>query len=660
MSGSIEERLLQAIQSDDIKSFNKLMKEAQCGRYRLGRFPVLSLMYLYSSRRIISAYEDKFIRILAWKELREPAEVARLFSKKAGKCLRLYLSETVSPLEMLLILDRTKKIKALFPSVKPPEAVRLRLQAIYSVKYSLDINYSDGGIVIPRRPLSYGQKRGIIAACLGAAAAVAIAIATPITVVALSPKLAEGEVTRLSQIDFGSQNTYTLVKNIAIPKSYSAKAINCNIIGGGNKLVLKKGASLGVLNGKMSDVVFQTTGSPIFTALTGNAVLSDVTVNVNASAKVKTDSAFIAIENYGVLDGVTLNVSGTLSAVADKNSAADELIFGGMVVSNSYSYTPLLQTVDGIIQNCTVNYTNFKIKGELAANASFGGIVGVNSGVVRDCEVTGSVSADVFDLAGVCYVNNYLISGAVNNADLSQTAQTAEWYPIVGGIAIESSYTVENCINSGDISVYGQGTAICGGIVARTYSQINYCLSSGNISITAPDVYVGGIFGRSEVKTANMSILRGSAYRCISSGNISVAVRTEEPSCIGGIGGLIQERKVNIIDNSGNVIEEQYYGGSVTDCIFMGSFGESYNYTGNIIGVCGAEVYELNSYASDGIERANFEGNYYLENGQSSFGAVVTFEEEFLQVNGKGATAATENEILQTEAYNEILEKLGK
>ena len=67
MAQSIEEFLLEAIEKDDVKAFAALMEQTQCGGYRLGRFPVLSVLYLYKSRKIISAFEEKFIKITAWE-----------------------------------------------------------------------------------------------------------------------------------------------------------------------------------------------------------------------------------------------------------------------------------------------------------------------------------------------------------------------------------------------------------------------------------------------------------------------------------------------------------------------------------------------------------------------------------------------------------------
>ena len=135
MAQSIEDNLLQGIKKDDIKEFDALMEKAQCGAYRLGRFPVLSLLYLYKSRKILSAYEEMFLKTTNSVTLSEPAEISRKFSAKAGKCLRLYLNEVVSPLEMLLILDRTKHLKKVYPMTNLSSAVKQRLKSIHYIRY---------------------------------------------------------------------------------------------------------------------------------------------------------------------------------------------------------------------------------------------------------------------------------------------------------------------------------------------------------------------------------------------------------------------------------------------------------------------------------------------------------------------------------------------
>ena len=150
----MEESLLQAIKKDDIKAFNALMEKNSNGAYRLGRFPVLSLLYLYKSRKILSSYEAELLKISNYEELREPVEISKKFAAKAGKCLRLYWGEVVSPQEMLLILDKTKRLKRIFPLAKPSEQVKRRLQQIYSIKYSLGVRFEGDEIIIEKRPMS--------------------------------------------------------------------------------------------------------------------------------------------------------------------------------------------------------------------------------------------------------------------------------------------------------------------------------------------------------------------------------------------------------------------------------------------------------------------------------------------------------------------------
>ena len=237
MAQLIEESLLTAIKKDDIKAFDALMEKAWCGLYRLGRFPVLSLMYLYNSRQLIAAYEEKFIKIPAYEELREPVEISNKFKDGAGKCLRLYLNEVVTPLEMLLILDDIKRLRRIYPLTKPSAAVKARLKSIYSIRYSLGVEFVGDNIVLDKRPLSARAKRNIALICACSVLAVSVTVGVPVTVSALN-------------VDFASQNEYTLKRDLVISKP--VESFNCKIDGNGHKIVLKKGATLGECNGTLS------------------------------------------------------------------------------------------------------------------------------------------------------------------------------------------------------------------------------------------------------------------------------------------------------------------------------------------------------------------------------------------------------------------------
>ncbi|MDE6372090.1 MAG: hypothetical protein K2L61_00950, partial [Clostridia bacterium] len=523
--------------------------------------------------------------------------------------------------------------------------------------------------------------------------ALTIVIGVPVTTVSLIPKPIEGEVTKLSHIDFSSQKEYTLKCDIVIPQDYVVDKFNCTLIGGGYKLIFGKGATLGELNGKLSDLTIESRGDTIFKSVSQSAVINNVTVNVNADIATTEAKAFVALSNYGVIENVTVNVSGKLSALAASSQVTEELTFGGIVLNNIYNkYDSSTQTFfDGIIRNCVVNYSQFSLVGEASANAVFGGIAGFNNGCLQGCKVTGEIIADTFDVVGICVVNNVLLSDNANQADISQTSADTGWNPIVSGIVLRNNNTLENCQNTGKISAVsdsdqtdaqddnkltvsaagiaylnngalekcknsapitavGKGDAYVGGIAAHSYSGIYNCLSSGDITVKAQTLYVGGIIGSSEVVSNGFYVYFGRVESCISNCKIDAVAIGDKPSYVGGIAGYVREEGFNVGNST------QYFGGCVINSYFVGELATEVSYFGNIVGVCGATVYEKNSYTStSGVEYYNFDGNYYLDNSLKAFGATVIDDDNFAQVEDKGAMSATMEYIQNSEIYKSIL-----
>lgn len=755
MEQSIEESLLQAIKNDDEKSFGALMDRTQCGSYRLGRFPTLSLMYLYKSRKLLAVYEKKFLTISEYKILREPMEVAGKFSAEAGKCLRLYFNEVVSPVEMLLILDRTNYLKRVFPQTNPSSMIKGRLKSIYYIKYSLRVQFEGDNIIIERRPLTYREKKRIASICVCLILVVTLIIGAPICVVTLTPKPIEGEAFKLKHIDFASQNEYVLKKDIVVPKNYSVEKVKCVIIGEGHKLIFRKGATLGELSGKISDLTIESVGDTLFTSISASGKLENVTVNVNADVEASQSGAFVTAVNYGTIENVALNVKGKLKAISPSEGIS-ELTFGSVAQNNGARYDSESQTVQsGIISKCKVNYSNFSLVGEAGANAQFGGVAGVNSAYLQECSTSGEITADTFDVAGVCALNNGRLYGNVNEASLSQTSADTGWNPIVSGIVLTNAYAVEKCenkgkissvsncgefeiqpeyehivsasgiaylnrsssarspyiinsanlgdveskaerrsayasgvclsssgsiencknagavsaeagegmdayvggiaaiassviyksVNEGAVSARGGASAYAGGIAAQTVTLISNCISSSDISVAAKMVYAGGILGYSEVAAYGSRIYFGVADCCISKNKISVARVEGVAAYVGGVVGCVREEEFG----------ETYYGGCVTNCYFIGESASDVSYFGNIVGVCGANIYQSNSYSSsDGTVYSNFEGNRYLQNSRSAFGAAQTGEDNFAAVSDKGAVASTLEDIVNSQAYKSI------
>ncbi len=612
---SIEEGLLYAIKNDSVKAFRALPEKAQSGAHRLGRFPVLSLMYLYKADKLLSVYEDKFLKVTGYEPLREPMEISKKFSSKAGKCLRLYLSETVTPAEMLLIIDKTRHLKSVYPSLRPSNAVKARLKSIYYIKYSLSVKFEGDAIIIDRRPLSYREKKKIVTVCLCAFLALIIVVGVPVTTVSLIPKPVEGEVSLLKQIDFESTKVYTLKKDLVIPEDYSVEKVNCTIVGDGHKLIFGKGASLGELNGKVSGVTVESDGGAIFTSVSPNSSIKDVTVNVNADLTSDEGTGFVAINNYGTIENVTVNVTGKLTARDDEAETTSDLYFGGVVWNNNNKYNSTNQTIySGKIKNCTVNYSDFELSGELGANASFGGVAGTNNGYLQACSVTGEIAADTFDIAGICSLNNGSISDCISEAEISQTSADTNWNPIVCGIVITNAYSVENCQNKGDLSSVSacgkfdvqdgyESIASASGIAylnrgSSTSPKIKNCSNSGTVKSSAEyrDSYATGVClssngtvedckntGKIEAVAANGCGAYASGIVAIAYGNVYTAVNEGGIYATGGgvayAGGIVSRLCAQITEclSKGEVTAtaETVYAGGI--CAY-GEIGISYNF----------------------------------------------------------------------------------
>ncbi len=664
MEGSIGEKLLSAIKKDDVKTFGQMTEEIHAGNYRLGRFPVLSLVYLYGARRIAAAYETRFLKISSWEPLDEPAETSALFAAKAGKCLRLYLNEIVSPVEMLLILDKTRRVKKVFPIAKPSEAIKRRLKSIYNIKYALNMTFAGQSVHMDRRPLNRRERQKFCMAIIGCVLVLAILIAAPVTAATLLPNRAKGEIAKLKHIDFASQRTYTVVKDIVIPDDFYVDSVKCSFKGGGGKLIFGKNATLGFFYGKLTDIEIETAGSPIFQACTNLAELNNVVVNVNSDIEIADDSAFVALANYGTMKNVTLNASGSVTAREKTDENSSGVVFGGIVANNTYVKDNYGDTIYGTLTDCRANYSDLRLSGALEANSSFGGVAGINNGIIDGCTVSGDVIADTFDLAGVCYGNGYIIKNSLNEANLSQTSLDNAWSPVVGGVVIENAGQIEYCKNSGDLSAKGVSTVICGGVVARTYRFCNYCVFDGSISVEASEGYVGGIFGRSEavIPSSGLYVYIGITDHCLSLGSIKADLTSDGAErCVGGIGGKVEDTKVTYStpnDDEDAIVE--YWGGSATNCIFAGTLNGKFEPFGNIVGVVGANVYEKNSYTSQigvgqTVENPYFDGNLYVSNGSAAFGAAVNDLKELSTVADKGASALSAAELKISALYNEIL-----
>lgn len=647
------EKLFQAIKNDNVKEFKDCMVTNYCGSLRLGRFPVLSVMYLYNSRRLLRGYEKKFLKHNSWQDVGEPSEIAAKFRGVAGKCLRLYLTETVSPLEMLLLLDRNTKLKQVFKDARITAPVKQRLKDIYYIRWALNADFVRGKIVLERRPLTRREKWTWVFRATCVVLCLALFASTPFVVNAFAPFITDEfgvlHVSRFGQIDLASNKVYALDKDVAIPEDFYAEELNCQLKGNGHVLTANGNAAFGSfngsisgltietngtlfgnINGTLSDVVFNTDGSPIADDIKEGAKLDGVTVNAVVDREISEATGFVANKNHGMIQNVVVNVSGSLSAIASEQTGGDageeqteaEPFNCGGIVAHNYMLSDRERHYENVT-NCTVNYDNFTLVGQLKADASFGGVVGTNEGIVSSCKTSGVITANTFDVAGICADNKFWIETSENDVDLHQSSNVEGWNPLASGIVLRNYYVVDQSVNRGDIvsvstishsSSVGSPSAYATGIVYENIGgQVRYCENYGAISATATAIdadasgicsfsngYVVYCVNNGEVSAKGESFVQvagivglsyGLVYYCANNGKISSKSGSDTY-----VGGIVASTCVDIlgcVSNGAIEVEGRYsFVGGVLGCaiIFIDAHGPHGGVVLNSVATCDITV----------------------------------------------------------------------
>lgn len=174
----------------------------------------------------------------------------------------------------------------------------------------------------------------------------------------------------------------------------------------------------------------------------------------------------------------------------------------------------------GIIKNLTMVDSN--IYGNSVQNPVIGNISSTNSGKIKNCNSSGSITG---------IGNTWVIAGGIT------------------GI-LESNGIIENCSNSTNVNSKNigieSGDAVCGGIVGQSSSGSQYikgCVNKGKLEVSCNnfDMHIGGIIGYS----------RNEIIDCYNLSNIEVT--TNNIIHCGGITGYNDQNKISNCYNKGNL-----------------------------------------------------------------------------------------------------------
>ena len=272
-----------------------------------------------------------------------------------------------------------------------------------------------------------------------------------------------------------------------------------------------------------------------------------------------------------------------VEGIIDCSERQLDLPIGGIVGKNN----------GGTISNCT---SSVDITASVDSNV--GGIVGSSDsgGTIVDCHntgsinVTGSVDSNVGGIVGLAGNPNGRVTVTVENCENTGKV-TVGGKGLIGGIVgrANGGSTVSNCRNSGDISANKEGNSITGGIVGENYGAIFRCYNTGAVTgAVTGDGATGGIAGR------NVSDSNGPSRveNCCNTGDVTGAV-----SGSGDVGGIVGYNNNHPYSGNVSTVKNCYNTGAVIS-------GNSSN-VGGVVGRIEtgdvSDCYYLNTSAAEDI-----------------------------------------------------------
>lgn len=588
--------IFQAIKNDDLVLFSSLIQGKE--NFSFGRFPLLSLCYLYKAKKIVKKYKDVLLEVQKTENyyiVAEKFEIYKKFKEKAGRCLRLYVdNDLVSPIEMLAILHQDTKVKKEFKNYQfyqQNEKILQKLEQIYKIN-SQSLKLNDEKIAISRRKMSKYQKK-IFKRSFAFSLASIVFLFSFFCVFnfAIGWGTENNPFKIYSQSQFFSafekDGNYILQSDMIIDKNFSISKFSGNIDGNGHTIFVdfvQKENLIQVNDGKLKNfkMVFKQEQFENFISL-----------------------SFFVGENNGLIDNVVIECA---NLSLNLNNSDEDSCFG--VFSNINN---------GTISNCSLKM-NGQISASLNSDVAVSGFVGVNNGNVQNCKFEeGNLSANEVDLAGIVCKNTEIgnVLGCKNYEILSQTSEIDGWSPNVAGIVLLNYGSIKNSINYGNLSVVSNnsqeeasGKVFVGGIVSQNFGALEKCLNKSDLKAHSQNliVYCGGVTAYSYSSTEEENSFTSQIENCGENGKIDAKSENGKVFC-GGFSGFLY--------------------GSISNCFslcnFTNDFEQDKNCAGTFIGSCYLQLETLNSGELFFVAS----NNYVLMKGNASYqvGAMIIANE---------------------------------
>lgn len=512
--------LFEYVKTDNLASFCALIKTDADLQISFGRFPLLTVCYLYNSKKIIKKFFKKLAKIQNFETMPEPFEIYLKFKSVAKKSLRLYAGQQnlVMPIEMLAMQNNDALVKKYYKIMQKTPKTNGFLRKIYEFNEQ-NIKIENDKIKISHKKISKKTKIWLVAShsalfTLGAIIAcvlILISNAYGLGTYHSPKKIADVQ----SFANLAGRNCYaTLLDDIEIDDDCLLKNFNGTIWGNNKTITINSYNDflIDTLNGKIQDV------NIVFNCEIDKTATSDLGLFV------KTNNGEISNVNIIVNSDIKITLTGISSG------------FSGLAINNNK-----------YIHDCSIKFVA-ELNSE-STNDNFASLIAINNnGIISACEISegSSIKATNIDAAGVA-CQNYAsaeISTCKNNANILQDTSFDTWSPNVAGIAMTNMGTITNCINNGNLTVNSSSTTksnngiFVGGICSQNFSLVNHCKNTGNIisesEMTA--IYAGGI----TAYTYQKSNSNPEISNCASTGNFNLTKNNNDTFIYcGGISGYM-------------------------------------------------------------------------------------------------------------------------
>ena len=631
-------KLFEAIKRDDVKSFSFVMQSNSDLNVCFGRFPLLSLLYLYGSYKILDKYEKYLFAINKFEVVFEPYEIYLKFKKVAKKSLKFYLKNDsiVYPVEMLGILDERFLLIKFYKVLFKNEEICNNLQKIYKLNHKIEIIANTKDIQIKEKLLNGFQKFVAVAV-----SSVLMVVATLSVVMMVLVGKGSGLGTSKSPIKVSTEQElqvaikkgsryFVLQNDITLSKEFVASNFSGVIDGNGKTIFAEDYLSDGFVKN-----------------LTGTIKNLKVEIDEKNNS-IDSNIGFFAQNSKGTIQNC--EIAGSFEGVS---ISEEEIYLAGFVANNS-----------GLVENVKSNLET-NLRNDRESNVFFAGVVGENSGDVKKAEnLAENFVTDTVDVSGIVSLNKGTIVDSINKTNISQES-SKEWHPNTSGVVTTNYGVVENCKNEGNIvststtvalTTDGELHTYAGGIACDNSGTISKCVNTGKVVGKGSIAYVfaGGIAALNSCSKDD----EGKVFRSglIKNSKAVSEIEAESESSSVFVGGVVSRNLPYVVENEWGQITAIPAIATVESCGFEGSVKTNaiQAYAGGVVGqnlyYCAVkQSYAANTFEDtcvkagkvivySGIvgytsQNADISNNHYVKNEKVSCAVKMVYLNAFVDVS---------------------------